>query len=79
MEIKTREEAMELMAQFGATINLGDDKFSEACDALEAFFTTAEQREEMQDAEYKYALQLGIDPDFARFYYGRRYPDDQNQ
>lgn len=67
--IKTREEAMALMAKYEKQLSPG---FAEDMDALEAFFLTDEQKAEMADAEYRYALQIGIDQDFARFFYGRR-------
>ena len=69
--IKTREEAMALMAKYEKQIPLPPG-FAEDMDALEDFFLTDEQKAEMADAEYRYALQIGIDQDFARFFYGRR-------
>ena len=64
--IKTREEALKVMDDFRSVLN---GEFSETMDALEDFFLTDEQKEAMKDAEYKYALQIGIDPVFAKYFY----------
>lgn len=67
--IKTREEAQKVMDDFRNTFINGNGDFSEAMDAFVDFFLTDEQKEAMKDAEYKYALQIGIDPEFAKFFY----------
>lgn len=67
--IKTREEALKVMDDLRNAFINGNGEFSEAMDALEDFFLTDEQKEAMKDAEYKYALQIGIDPVFAKFFY----------
>lgn len=69
IEIKTKEEALELMGAYENRLPLGEPDFSNAMDALADFFMTDEQKAEMEHAEYKYALQIGIDPDFAKFFY----------
>lgn len=64
--IKTREEALQLM------LNPESDNPQDFCEMLtnlEDFFLTDEQKEAMKDAEYKYALQIGIDPEFAKYFY----------
>ena len=67
--IKTREEALKVMEDFRNAFINGSGDFSAAMDALEDFFLTDEQKEAMKDAEYKYALQIGIDPEFAKYFY----------
>ena len=68
-KIETREEAIELMSNFASLWQMYGRTTFEAVDALEDFFLTEEQKEDMFNAEYKYALQIGIDPDFAKFFY----------
>ena len=67
--IKTREEALKVMEDFREYPINGSGEFSAALDALVDFFLTDEQKEAMKNAEYKYAMQIGIDPDFAKYFY----------
>lgn len=67
--IKNREEALRVMKEFENFLPDGTNKFSQAMDALVDYYLTDEQKEAMKDAEYKYALSIGIDPDFAKYFY----------
>lgn len=65
-QIKNLEDAHQIMAKYE---DYAGGDFIEAMNALEDFFLTDEQKAAMRDAEYKYALQIGIDPVFAKYYY----------
>lgn len=68
-EIHSREEALEAMRNFEADFPLCDVNYGNMLDAIQDFFMTEEQKAQMENAEYKYALSIGIDPEFARFFY----------
>ena len=68
-EIQSREEAVELMNHFDSLWQLCERDAIEALGALKDFFMTEEQKEAMNNAAYKFALQIGVDPDFAKFWY----------
>lgn len=68
-EIKSREEAIELINHFDSLWQLYGRNGTETLEALEDFFLTEEQKEAMNNAAYKFALQIGVDPDFAKFWY----------
>lgn len=87
MTITTREEAVAAMRQCetlerqmrsmrpSPALDLVDDKYGALLEAIEAFFTTREQRDRLYnmpgDAETicDIALRWGIDPEFVNFMY----------
>ena len=68
-KIETREEALQLINDFDFVWQMFGRTSTEAIEALEDFFLTEEQKEMMNNAAYKFALQNGVDPVFAKFYY----------
>lgn len=66
--IKSREEALKLIERVNSgEIPTFSDLWGDVIDALYEFCLTAEQKEAMKDAEYKYAVHIGIDPAYAEF------------